>query len=145
MTFRDLEISDKILRAVDAMGFTRPTAIQEKSIPLIMRGFDVIGRSNTGTGKTVAFGIPVVEDIDTKGEKYVQALILCPTRELAMQGASELRKLTKFCEGVRVADVYGGAPMDRQIAALKRANIVIGTPGRVMDHMRRRTLKLDRA
>ncbi len=140
-SFENLYLSADIKRAVDEMGFNEMTDIQAEAIPLIRTGCDVIGRSQTGTGKTVAFAIPALETIDTSLEK-VQIIILCPTRELAMQGAGEIKKLSRFMNGVRVCDVYGGAAMDRQIAKIKRANIVIGTPGRIMDHMRRRTLKL---
>ncbi|MEG0838893.1 MAG: DEAD/DEAH box helicase [Hydrogenoanaerobacterium sp.] len=142
--FKELNIMPEIMRAVEGMGFEAATDIQAQSIPLIQEGRDVIGRSQTGTGKTIAFGIPALEKIDTSEAKpHVQVLILCPTRELAMQGCAELEKLAQYMPGIRTADIYGGAAMDRQIVKLKRANIVIGTPGRVMDHMRRRTLKLD--
>ena len=125
------------------MGFEAPTDIQAQAIPLLRTGADVIGRSQTGTGKTMAFAIPVVEKIDrTEAEPTVQALIMCPTRELAQQGCNEIKKLTRFMRGIWPADVYGGAAMDRQIYRLKRANLVIGTPGRIMDHMRRGTLSL---
>ncbi len=142
--FKQLNLIPEIQRAVDAMGFETATDIQSQSIPLIQNGYDVIGRSQTGTGKTIAFGIPAIEKIDTHEAKpHVQVLILCPTRELAMQACEEIKKLAEFMPGIKTADVYGGAPMDRQILKLKRANIVIGTPGRVMDHMRRKTLKLN--
>ncbi len=140
-SFENLYLSNELQRAVDDMGFSEMTEIQAKAIPLIRTGLDIIGRSQTGTGKTVAFAIPALETIDTSLDK-VQIVILCPTRELAMQGAGEIKKLSRFTESIRVADVYGGAAMDRQIVKLRRANIVIGTPGRVMDHMRRKTLKL---
>ncbi len=140
-SFENLYLSAEIKRAVDEMGFSEMTEIQSRAIPLIRTGCDVIGRSQTGTGKTVAFAIPALETIDETLEK-VQIVILCPTRELAMQGAEEIKKLSKFMKSIRVADVYGGAAMDRQITKLRRANIVIGTPGRIMDHMRRRTLRL---
>ena len=138
-------ISDKrIMRAIEEMEFEAPTEIQAQAIPLIREGHDIIGRSQTGTGKTMAFAIPAIEKIDTAGDRYtVQVLIMCPTRELALQCGEEIRKLTKFTGGIRPVEVYGGAPMERQITQLKRANVVIGTPGRIMDHMRRRTLKLD--
>jgi ATP-dependent RNA helicase DeaD len=106
-------------------------------------GYDVVGRSQTGTGKTAAFGIPAISKIDTAEEKRsVQVLLLCPTRELAVQAADEIKKIAKYTDGIKVVAVYGGAPMDRQIMQLRSANIVVGTPGRVMDHMRRHTLKL---
>lgn len=145
VAFADLTLTSGIRRAVEEMGFDTATDIQAQSIPLIQTGRDVIGRSQTGTGKTLAFGIPAIECIDTISEKRTsaQVLILCPTRELAVQACEEIRKLARYTPGIRTADVYGGAPMDRQIAKLRAANLVVGTPGRVMDHMRRRTLKLE--
>lgn len=142
-TFEALNLLPEIQKAVEAMGFTEPTDIQRQAIPLLRGGADVIGRSQTGTGKAMAFAIPAVEMIDrTEEEPTVQVLILCPTRELAQQGCEEIKKLIRFMLNVWPADVYGGAAMDRQIYKLKRANLVIGTPGRVMDHMRRGTLSL---
>lgn len=144
MYFYQLNLSQELLRAVDELGFTEMTEIQQQSIPLLLEGRDVVGRSNTGTGKTAAFGIPAVESITDADRRTVAVLILCPTRELAMQAAEEIRKFAKFKHGVKTCAVYGGASMEKQISELKRgANIVIGTPGRVMDHIRRRTLKLD--
>lgn len=143
MTFRALELLPAIQRAIDEMGFTDATAIQAQAIPLIRQGADVIGRSQTGTGKTLAFGIPALECVETAAEKHnAQVLILCPTRELAQQAGDELKKLSKYMEGIRIVEVYGGTPMERQILRLKRANIVVGTPGRIMDHLNRRTLRL---
>lgn len=143
LLFKNLNLSDEIIKAIDDMGFKTTTEIQFKAIPLIKKGFDVIGKSQTGTGKTVAFGIPCVESIDTSIKKCIQVLILCPTRELAVQACEEINKLAKYKPNIKAADIYGGAPIERQISKLKSANIVVGTPGRVMDHMRRRTLKLD--
>lgn len=144
MRFDEIGLSEEILRATEQIGFTEMTEIQEKSIPVILEGKDVIGRSNTGTGKTAAFGIPAVEKIKKDSPEGVKTLILCPTRELAIQAADEIRKFSQFMPWVKVSAVYGGAAMDRQIRELKRgANIVVGTPGRVMDHIRRRTLKLE--
>jgi len=144
MQFNELNLSQELLQAVDELGFTEMTEIQEKSIPLLLEGRDVIGRSNTGTGKTAAFGIPAVESIIHGDSRKVSVLILCPTRELAMQACEEIRKFAKFKRCVKTSAVYGGASMEKQIHELKRgANIVVGTPGRVMDHIRRRTLKLD--
>ena len=141
--FDALELSPELRRAVEAMGFSEPTEIQRQAIPLLRSGADIIGRSQTGTGKTMAFAIPAVEMIDrSEAEPTVQVLILCPTRELAQQGCEEIKKLIRFTLNVWPVDVYGGAAMDRQIYRLKRANLVIGTPGRVMDHMRRGTLSL---
>ncbi len=143
--FSAMNLPNEIERAVERMGFENPTDIQAQSIPLIRAGYDVIGRSQTGTGKTVAFGIPALEAVETDDEKKnkVQILILCPTRELAVQACEEMKKLSAFMYGIKAVDVYGGAPMDRQIMRLKKANIVIGTPGRIMDHMRRKTLRLE--
>ena len=143
MTFEALNLLPELQRAVEAMGFTEPTDIQAQAIPLLRSGADVIGRSQTGTGKTMAFAIPAVEMIDrTETDPTVQVLILCPTRELAQQGADEIKKLIRYMLNVWPAEVYGGAAMDRQIARLRRCNLVIGTPGRVMDHMRRGSLEL---
>jgi len=134
-----------MLQAIDELGYVAMTEIQEQSIPLLLEGRDVIGRSNTGTGKTAAFGIPAIERLDLENNmRKVQVMIICPTRELAMQACDELRKFAKFKHGVRAVSVFGGASMEKQIMELKRgANIVVGTPGRIMDHMRRKTLKLD--
>ena len=141
--FTELGLLPEMQRAIDELGFETATDIQAEAIPAVREGRDVIGKSQTGTGKTLAFAIPAIEKIDRdEAETSVQVLILCPTRELAQQGADEIKKLTRFMQGVWVTDVYGGAPMDRQIAHLKKCNLVIGTPGRVMDHMRRGTLSL---
>jgi ATP-dependent RNA helicase DeaD len=137
------QISDEIKRAVEDMGFEEMTPIQQLSIPLVYEGFDIVGQAQTGTGKTAAFGIPTIDAIDVK-ENGVQALILCPTRELALQVSEEISKLAKYKKGVKILPVFGGQSIDRQIQGLKRgAQIVIGTPGRIMDHLRRRTLKID--
>ncbi len=145
MHFNELNLSQEIITAVEELGFLEMTDIQKESIPLLMQGADVVGRSNTGTGKTAAFGIPAVESITEADRKSVAVLILCPTRELAMQACEEIRKFAKYKRIVKTTAIYGGASMERQIMELKRgANIVIGTPGRVMDHIRRRTLKLDK-
>ncbi len=142
--FRSLMLDSRIMRALDDMEFAEPTEIQAQAIPLIRQGKDIVGRSQTGTGKTMAFAIPAIEKINVNEDRpTVQALIMCPTRELALQCSEEIKKLTKYINGIRPVEVYGGAPMDRQITRLKRANIVIGTPGRIMDHMRRKTLRLD--
>ena len=133
--FENLNLSEEILNAINDMNYDEATEIQAGAIPLILEGKDVIGRSNTGTGKTAAFGIPMVERIE-EGKKP-QVLILCPTRELAMQISGEVKKYAKYKKSVRQAVLYGGAPMDGQIRQLKIANIVIGTPGRVMDHIGR--------
>lgn len=141
-SFSNLHLSPQLTRAVDDMNYELATEIQAATIPFLLNGHDVIGHSSTGTGKTAAFGIPAVECVE--GElKRAQVLVLSPTRELAMQIAREMQKYAKYKEGVSVAAVYGGASMSDQIRLLKRANIVIGTPGRLMDHMRRKTLKMD--
>ena len=130
------------MKAVEEMGYENATDIQAQSIPCILEGKDVLGRSNTGTGKTAAFGIPAIEKV-IPGNKFPNALIICPTRELVTQVATELRKFSKYKEGVKIVPIYGGQPIDRQIQLLKRGcGIVVGTPGRIMDHLNRRTLKL---
>ncbi|WP_095645357.1 DEAD/DEAH box helicase [Methanosarcina spelaei] len=124
------------------MGFEETTTIQAQSIPYMLEGRDVIGQAPTGTGKTAAFGITVLERIDPK-RKELQAVILCPTRELAIQVAGEIKKLSKYKKGIEILPIYGGQPIDRQIKALKKdVQIITGTPGRVMDHLNRRTLKM---
>lgn len=144
MLFSELGLSDEILKAVEKIGYEEATEIQAKTIPLLMEGRDVIGRSHTGTGKTAAFGIPAVSSIQKNDGNTVKILILCPTRELAMQACEELDKFSDFMPWVRTCAVYGGADIERQISRLRRgANIVVGTPGRVMDHINRHTLKLD--
>ena len=144
LKFSDLELLPEMQRAIEEMGFEQTTDIQAAAIPLLRTGADVIGRSQTGTGKTLAFAIPAIERIDrTEAEPTPQVLILCPTRELAQQGCDEIKKLTRFMRDVWPVDVYGGASMDRQIIRLRRSNLVIGTPGRIMDHMRRGTLSLE--
>ena len=140
MTFQELELSEALARAVEELGFETLTQVQEEAIPALRSGRDLIAQSQTGTGKTLAFAIPALEKIEPKNA--VQALILCPTRELAQQCCQEIKKLTRFMREIWSADVYGGASMDRQIALLRRCNLVVGTPGRVMDHMRRGTLSL---
>ena len=141
-TFNELPISSEIQKAVAEMGYENATDIQAQSIPCILEGKDVLGRSNTGTGKTAAFGIPAIEKV-IPGNKLPNALIICPTRELVTQVATELRKFSKYKEGVKIVPIYGGQPIERQIQLLKRGcGIVVGTPGRIMDHLNRRTLKL---
>ena len=141
--FEDLPLSDDIKRAVIEMGFEEPSPIQSQSIPVILSGKDVIGQAQTGTGKTAAFSIPVLEMINPE-EKNLQAVVLCPTRELAIQVSTEIRKIGKYMHGIKSLPVYGGQPIERQIKALKGGvQIVIGTPGRVIDHINRKTLKMD--
>ncbi|GAB3559136.1 DEAD/DEAH box helicase [Spirosoma fluminis] len=142
LLFSNLDISDELLQAVTDMGFVSPSPIQAEAIPPILAGRDVIGQAQTGTGKTAAFGIPALELIDVQ-DRSVQTLVLCPTRELALQVADEIKKLAKYKRGIRIEAIYGGDSIDRQIRSLKSGvHIVIGTPGRVMDHMERNTLKL---
>lgn len=141
--YEDAGIDGRILRAVRELGFEHMTPIQEQAIPLFMTGQDIIGQAQTGTGKTAAFGIPILQKIDPE-DRSLQAVILCPTRELAMQAADELRKFAKYMNGIKVLPVYGGQEIYKQIKNLKTGvQIVVGTPGRVMDHMRRHTLKMD--
>ncbi len=142
LRFEEMNLSDDIKKAVEAMGFEEASPIQLRAIPILMEGKDIIGQAQTGTGKTAAFGIPILEMINLK-DNSVQALILCPTRELSIQVAQEITRLGKFKRALNVLPIYGGQPIDRQIRALKRGvQIVVGTPGRVIDHIKRRTLKL---
>ena len=141
--YKDMNLSEAIRKALDKKGFTQATAIQGGAIPYFMQWRDVVAKAPTGTGKTYAFGIPMVEHVDPQSDQ-VQGLILAPTRELAVQIRDELRDLCAFREGVRVVCLYGGQPIDKQITQLKnRPQIVVATPGRLMDHMKRRTVRLD--
>jgi Superfamily II DNA and RNA helicases len=142
LIFRQLNLSTEVLKAVEEMGFEETTPIQSRSIPVIFAGRDVTGQAQTGTGKTCAFGIPVIENTNPR-LGFIQALILCPTRELAIQTTDELKNVAKYKRGIQILPVYGGQPIDRQLRALKKnPQIIVGTPGRVMDHLRRKTLKL---
>ena len=144
VNYADLGLSPEVMRAIDKKGYVQATPVQAGAIPYFMQWKDVIAKAPTGTGKTFAFGIPMVEHIDPTSED-VQALVLAPTRELAVQIQEELRDLCEFKEGVRTVCLYGGAPIDKQINTLKkRPQIVVATPGRLMDHMKRRTVKLDK-
>ena len=141
--FEELQLDERILRAVADMGFEEASPIQAKAIPAQMEGLDIIGQAQTGTGKTAAFGIPLLQKIDPQNKK-LQAVALCPTRELAIQVAEEIRNLAKYMHGIKVLPIYGGQDIVRQIKGLKDGTqIIIGTPGRVMDHMRRKTVKFD--
>lgn len=141
MRFQETEIHQNILRAVEEMGFETMSPIQEQAIPVLLSGRDVIGQAQTGTGKTAAFGIPMIQNVDPQ-LKGLQGIVLCPTRELAIQAAEEIRRLAKYMHGIKVLPVYGGQEISRQIRALSQGvQIVVGTPGRVMDHMRRHTIK----
>jgi len=141
--FSELGLSAELLKAIDKLGFEQAAPIQAAAIPLLMAGKDIVGQSQTGSGKTCAFGIPAVEKVDAN-KRAVQILILCPTRELAMQVSEEFHKLAFFKRGIIALPIYGGQSYDRQLFGLRQgAQIVIGTPGRVMDHMRRGTLRLN--
>ena len=138
-----MDLSAEILKAVRAMGFSEPSTVQAKTIPLMMEGQDINAIAPTGTGKTCAFGIPMLEYVQLKDSR-VQEIVLAPTRELALQIGEELTKLAKFIDGVRIAVIYGGQSISRQITALKRRpQIVIATPGRLLDHMQRGNIRLD--
>lgn len=137
-------IDERIIRAVKEMGFEQLSPIQEQAIPRILEGIDVIGQAQTGTGKTAAFGLPMLQMTQADSET-LQGLVLCPTRELAIQAAEELRKFSKYMHVIRILPIYGGQDITRQIKALKNCpQIIVGTPGRVMDHMRRHTIRLDK-
>jgi len=140
--YEDSGLDERIIRAVTEMGFENMSPIQEAAIPVMMEGKDIIGQAQTGTGKTAAFGIPLLQKVDPDN-KHLQAVVLCPTRELAMQAADDIRDFAKYMSGIKVLAVYGGQDISRQIKALSNGvQIVVGTPGRVMDHMRRHTMKL---
>ena len=135
--FSDLGLSEPTLRALDAMGFTAPTPVQAQTIPLMLDGHDVIAKAPTGTGKTCAFGIPLIECLNPD-MKDLQAVVVCPTRELCEQITNDLRALIRFDPAIRIASVYGGANMQKQVEALRRhPHIVVATPGRLLDHMGR--------
>lgn len=139
--FDEVGLSDHVIRATGNMGFEEMTPIQELAIPLALSGRDIIGQAQTGTGKTAAFGIPMAERISVDTD-YVSGLVIAPTRELAIQVAEELNRICQF-KGIRALPVYGGQDIERQIRALKtRPQIIVATPGRLMDHMRRRTIRL---
>ncbi len=143
LKFSELPVSEFILNAVEEMGFDETTPIQAASIPVILTGKDVIGQAQTGTGKTAAFGIPAIEHVDVEN-RSTQVLVMCPTRELALQVKEQLQKLAKFKKGLLVTAIYGGESYEKQFANLKRGSqIVVGTPGRIMDHIDRKTLKLE--
>lgn len=143
LRFEDMNLSEAVQRAVSDMGFEEASPIQAQAIPIILEGKDIIGQAQTGTGKTAAFGIPIIESCNP-ADNTVQALVLCPTRELSIQVAEEIGRLAKYKRGISVLPIYGGQPIDRQIRALKKGvQIVIGTPGRVIDHIKRKTLKID--
>src|SRR5699024_3514998 len=139
--FNDLNISQQVLRALEEMGFEEATPIQAETIPHGLTGKDIIGQAQTGTGKTAAFGIPMIEQFE-QNARGVQGLVIAPTRELAIQVAAEINRLGRF-KRIRALAVYGGQQMGRQIRALKdRPQIVVATPGRLLDHLKRRTIRL---
>jgi ATP-dependent RNA helicase DeaD len=141
-SFKQFNISPKILRAIEDMGFEEPTPIQISAIPIILAGSDVTGQAKTGTGKTAAFGIPALERLDLR-DRQTQVIVLSPTRELAIQTAEEIARLATHLGHITILPIYGGQPIERQLRALKTGvQIVVGTPGRVLDHLRRRTLTL---
>jgi ATP-dependent RNA helicase DeaD len=142
--FSELGISAELLKAIDKLGFEQASPIQAEAIPVLLQGRDVVGQSQTGSGKTLAFAVPALEKVDPN-QRAVQVLILCPTRELAVQVSEEVHKLAFFKRGIHALPIYGGQSYERQFFGLKQgAQVVIGTPGRVMDHMRRATLRLDK-
>ncbi|MCI9569419.1 MAG: DEAD/DEAH box helicase [Lachnospiraceae bacterium] len=141
--FDEMPLDVRILRAVTDMGFEAASPIQMQAIPVQLEGKDMIGQAQTGTGKTAAFGIPLLQEISQDNRK-TQAMILCPTRELAIQVADEIRRLAKYMPGIKILPVYGGQEIMKQIRSLKGGvQIIVGTPGRVMDHMRRKTIRTD--
>lgn len=141
--FEELGLCHEIEKAVKKMGFEEASPIQAKAIPAVMAGKDIIGQAQTGTGKTAAFGIPMLEKIDVK-DKKLQGIVLCPTRELAIQVAEEIRNLAYYMHGIKVLPIYGGQEIGKQIRSLKAGvQLIIGTPGRVMDHMRRKTIRME--
>jgi ATP-dependent RNA helicase DeaD len=141
--FSELNLSPELLKAIDKLGFEQASPIQAEAIPVLMQGRDIVGQSQTGSGKTAAFAVPAIEKTDPN-QRATQVLILCPTRELAVQVSEEVHKLAAFKRGIHALPIYGGQSYERQFLGLKQgAQIVIGTPGRVMDHMRRATLRLD--
>lgn len=144
MRFNKLNLSKELLRAIEDMGFERPSEVQEATIPYILQGNDILAQAQTGTGKTASFGIPMVEKIQDKQSKVPQGLVLVPTRELARQVTEELKKLAKYKRFIKLAAIYGGADMGKQLSQLRNGtSIVVGTPGRIMDHMKRKSLQLD--
>ena len=144
MTFQKLGINEHILKAITALGFDKPTPIQQQSIPILLKGeTDYVGLAQTGTGKTAAFGLPLINSIDPNKHNTIQALILCPTRELCLQISKELQNYAKYTADIKIVAVYGGVDISKQIRALKKGvHIVVGTPGRLLDHIRRNSIKL---
>ena len=140
--FNELELSKEVLKGIEKMGYVSPSPIQEKAIPLLLDGKDIIGQAQTGTGKTLAFGSVLLSKIKKQG-KQVQGLILSPTRELALQIHEELKRIGYYTN-LSIVSVYGGSEIEKQIKQIKKgADIIVGTPGRVQDLMRRKVLKLE--
>ena len=144
MRFNELNLSREVLQSIEEMGFENPSEVQENTIPKILEGHDLLAQAQTGTGKTASFGIPMIEKIEDNNYESLQALVLVPTRELARQVSEELKKLSKHKKFIKVVSIYGGADMRKQLRELKNgASIVVGTPGRIMDHMKRKTIKIN--
>ncbi len=144
MNFNELNLSESLLRALHDAGYENPTEIQEKCIPALLSNKDVLGQSQTGTGKTAAFALPLLMKLQPVEKKRPQVLILCPTRELCLQVGAQIRKFAKYIEGYRTVCIYGGEPINHQILDLKKGgDIIVGTPGRVLDHIRRKTLRFE--
>lgn len=144
MNFSNFNFNEAIVRAVEDCGYLEPTSIQQQAIPVMMAGQDIIGQSQTGTGKTAAFALPILQNIVPLKKRQPQALILCPTRELCLQVSDEIRKFAKYLQNVRIVSVFGGQPITTQIRDLKGgADIIVGTPGRTIDHINRKTLRFD--
>lgn len=144
MSFNQLNLKPELLRAIQEMGYETPSPIQEKAIPVILNYQDIIGQSQTGSGKTASFGLPILNNLEPLPNRKTQALILAPTRELCLQVADEMRKFAKYMEGIRIVSVYGGQDINRQIKDIKGgSDIVVATPGRLLDHIRRRTLRFE--
>lgn len=143
MEYKNSNINKKILMGLEEMGFVNMTPIQEMAIPILLKGRDIIGQAQTGTGKTAAFGIPMIERLDPDVHG-IQGLVLCPTRELAIQAAEQIKKMAKYVPAGKVVAIYGGQDIEKQFRVLRgKVSIIVGTPGRVMDHMRRGTIKFD--
>lgn len=141
--FTDLGLRPELIQGIERLGFESPSPIQAETIPVALEGRDLVGLSQTGSGKTAAFGLPALDRIEID-RKEPQVLVLCPTRELAVQVCEEIHRLASALKGLSALPVYGGAPIDRQIRGLRKgAHIIVGTPGRVMDHLRRNTLRTE--
>lgn len=142
MNFSELNLKEELKQAILKAGYTKPTEIQKQTIPLALKKHDIIGKSHTGTGKTAAFILPILNSLDVN-LKRIQSIIVCPTRELALQVLEQIKKYSCFLRGVNAVALFGGSDLRRQIYSLKTSNIVVGTPGRIVDHIQRRTLRLN--